>query len=164
MYDHTVIKGVTINRRENGNEDDYHVQTLSQQDMGFVSYIPKYITYPENFSDPRKNKFMHEDAHHVIFRAYVCIKSGYRIHLEDNEGREVIDYPEGYTWQHAAIFESQMEPPPKFNKWSLSENLTEWISKHTFGVWKMVDLDNWLVGNPLVIPRFEVRATTYSEL
>ena len=33
----------------------------------------------------------------------------------------------------------------------------EWIAKHTFGVWKMVDLDNWLVGNPLVIPRFEVK-------
>jgi hypothetical protein len=33
----------------------------------------------------------------------------------------------------------------------------EWVQKHTFGVWKMVDLDNWLVGNPLVIPKFDVK-------
>ena len=33
----------------------------------------------------------------------------------------------------------------------------EWMAKHTFGVWKMVDLDNWLVGNPLVIPKYEAK-------
>lgn len=57
-----------------------------------------------------------------------------------------------------------MIAPEKFNKWSLSENLTEWITKHTFGVWKLVDLDNWLVGNPLVIPKFEIRTRTYKDL
>jgi hypothetical protein len=53
-----------------------------------------------------------------------------------------------------------MNAPPTFNKWSGSENLTEWIAKHTFGTWKMVDLDNWLVGNPLVIPSYDVRKRT----
>jgi hypothetical protein len=48
-----------------------------------------------------------------------------------------------------------MEKPPKFTKWGGSENLMEWMSKHQFGVWKMVDLDNWLVGNPLVIPKYD---------
>ena len=53
-----------------------------------------------------------------------------------------------------------MEPPPKFNKWSGSENLMEWIGKHQFGTWRMVDLDNWLVGNPLVMPKYDVRSRT----
>jgi len=38
----------------------------------------------------------------------------------------------------------------------------EWIGKHSFDTWKMVDLDNWLVGNPLVIPKFDVRKQTAS--
>ena len=33
----------------------------------------------------------------------------------------------------------------------------EWMAKHTFGTWKMVDLDNWLVGNPLVIPKYDAK-------
>ena len=56
-----------------------------------------------------------------------------------------------------------MEAPNKFTKWSGSENLMEWIAKHKFGTWKLVDLDNWLVGNPLVIPRYDVRKRTASD-
>jgi len=55
------------------------------------------------------------------------------------------------------VFETLMECPPKFNKFSASENLMEWVAKHQFTTWKMVDLDNWLVGNPLVIPKYDVR-------
>jgi len=32
----------------------------------------------------------------------------------------------------------------------------EWMAKHRFGAWKLVDMDNWLVGNPLVIPKHKV--------
>lgn len=53
-----------------------------------------------------------------------------------------------------------MVPPPKYEKWSGAENLTEWVGKHTFGTWRMVDLDNWLVGNPLVIPSYDIRKRT----
>ena len=35
--------------------------------------------------------------------------------------------------------------------------MIEAMAKHSFGTWKMVDLDNWLVGNPLVIPKHSVR-------
>ena len=34
------------------------------------------------------------------------------------------------------------------------------MAKHKFGVWKLVDLDNWLVGNPLVIPKFNPKIET----
>jgi len=53
-----------------------------------------------------------------------------------------------------------MEPPKHFEKWSGSESLTEWVAKHNFGTWKLVDLDNWLVGNPLVIPSYDIRKKT----
>ena len=56
-----------------------------------------------------------------------------------------------------------METPPKFNKFSQSENLMEWIAKHRFTTWRMVDMDNWLVGNPLVIPTYDVRKQTGSD-
>lgn len=72
----------------------------------------------------------------------------------------MFSYPEDYTWQHVGVFETLMDPPKKFTKWSGSENTMEWVAKHEFGVWKLVDLDNWLVGNPLVIPKFDVRKQT----
>ena len=154
MYDHTVIKGLNVARKENGTEDDYFINN-DIDDLGFISYIPKYITDPDNFADPKLNKVLHNDAHRVIFRAYVIFKTGYKIYLKDKKGIEQFDYPHDYTWQHVGVFETLMEPPPKFTKWSQSESYTEWISKHHFGTWRMVDLDNWMVGNPLVIPKFE---------
>lgn len=27
----------------------------------------------------------------------------------------------------------------------------EWLGKFQFGTWKLVDLDNWMEGNPLII-------------
>lgn len=163
MYDHTIIKGLSVIRKENGSEDDYFINN-DIENMGFISYLPKYLSKPENFSDPKKNKFMHDDAHNIIFRAYINIKSGYKIHLTDQAGTQLFRYPDDYTWRHIAVFESQMKSPDKFAKWSLSENMMEWITKHSFSTWRLVDLDNWLVGNPLVIPRFEVRARTYKDL
>ena len=44
------------------------------------------------------------------------------------------------------------------------ENYIEWISKHQFSKWVIVDLDNWLSGNPLVIPRFQVKTQTYRDM
>ena len=160
MYDHTVIKGLSPIRSENGSESDYSIFN-DIENMGFISYVPKYIQDPTNFVDTKINKEIHKEAHKIIFRAYVSFKTGYKVYLKDRYGKNMFEYQtdkvDGYTWQHVGVFETLMEPPPKFNKWSQSENYMEWVQKHTFGVWKMVDLDNWLVGNPLVIPKFEVK-------
>lgn len=128
--------------------------------MGFISYVPLYITQPENFADPVRNKEIHKEAHKLTYRVYASFKTGYKIYLKDKYNQNLFTYPEDYTWQHVGVFETLMEPPKQFTKWSGSENLMEWIAKHQFGVWKMVDLDNWLVGNPLVIPKFDVRKQT----
>ena len=154
MYDHTVIKGLSLERSENGREDDYFIQN-DIEDMGLISYIPKYISNPENFANPKVNEQIHSDAHNIIFRAYVSMKTGYKLHLEDQQGQRLFDYDHNYSWQHVAVFETLCTKPNKFTKWRGNESLTEWIQKHTFGAWKLVDLDNWLVGNPLVIPIYD---------
>lgn len=68
---------------------------------------------------------------------------------------DLFEYPDDYTWRHVAVFESPMKPPSEANVWKEQESLMEWITKHSFGPWYMVDLDNWLAGNPLVIPKFK---------
>ncbi len=44
-----------------------------------------------------------------------------------------------------------MIPPEKFKSENKLENYMEWIGKFNFGIWKMVDLDNWCLGNPLIL-------------
>ena len=156
MYDHIVIKGLSPVRRENGTEDDYYISN-EINGFGYISYIPKYITDPNNFIDPNVEKHIHDDAHKLVFRAYVNFKTGYKIYLKDKYGKDLFDYNHDYSWRHVGVFETEMEKPPKFTKWGGSENLMEWMSKHTFGMWKLVDLDNWLVGNPLVIPKYAAK-------
>mmetsp|Transcript_35904 Transcript_35904/g.55125 ORF Transcript_35904/g.55125 Transcript_35904/m.55125 type:complete len:160 (+) Transcript_35904:650-1129(+) len=153
MYDHIVIKGLSVLRRENGREEDYFISNDIDA-FGHISYIPRYVADPNNFIDPSVEKHIHDDAHKLIFRAYVSFKTGYKVYLKDKYGKDMFDYPPDYSWRHVGVFETQMKKPPQFTKWGGVESLQEWMAKHTFGVWKMVDLDNWLVGNPLVIPKF----------
>jgi hypothetical protein len=126
MYDHTIIKGLQINRKLNGTVDDYTINNDIDQ-MGFISYIPKYIQNPENFSDPKINKSIHDDAHGIIFRAYCNFKCGYKLTLKDKNGVDMIKYPKDYTWSHVGVFETEMKRPSKFSKWSLSESFLEWV-------------------------------------
>ena len=70
----------------------------------------------------------------------------------------MFDYDHNYSWMHSAVFESQLKAPEVYKKWSGSENIIEWITNHTFSKWQLVDLDNWMVGNPLVVPKFDPRS------
>ena len=97
MYDHVVIKGLSPVRRENGSEDDYFIYN-DIENMGLISYIPKYITDSDNFADPVKNKELHSEAHKVTYRAYVTFKTGYKIHLKDKYGKPMFEYPPDYSW------------------------------------------------------------------
>jgi hypothetical protein len=107
MYDHIVIKGLSPVRRENGSEDDYFI---SNEILGFghISYVPKYITEQKNFVDPAIEKHIHDYAHKLIFRAYVNFKTGYKIYLKDKYGKDLIEYPSDYTWQHIGVFETEL--------------------------------------------------------
>lgn len=126
MYDHTVIKGLSVVRAENGREDDYFIQN-DIEDLGFISYVPKYISDPQNFADSKVNKEIHDEAHNVIFRAYVTFKTGYKLYLEDSNGDRLFDYDHHYSFQHVGVFETLCNRPPKFTQWRGSESLTEWV-------------------------------------
>ena len=56
-----------------------------------------------------------------------------------------------YTWEHYAVFETQMRKPPKFKSEYRLENYMEWLGKWQFTNWKIVDIDNWMLGNPLIV-------------
>ena len=86
MYDHVLIKGLSPVRKENGAEDDYSIFN-DIENMGLISYIPKYLSTPENFADPVKNKELHSEAHKVTYRAYVTFKTGYKLYLKDKYGQ-----------------------------------------------------------------------------
>jgi hypothetical protein len=47
--------------------------------MGFISYVPKYITDPKNFVDPKVNKEIHKEAH--------------KLYLRDKSGKLMFEYP-----------------------------------------------------------------------
>jgi len=98
MYDHTVIKGLSEKRKENGSEDDYIINN-DIENMGFISYVPKFITDSKNFVDPKLNEEIHKDAHKVVFRAYISFKTGYKLYLKDKYGTNLFEYPAtDYTW------------------------------------------------------------------
>lgn len=87
MYDHVVIKGLSAVRKENGAEDDYYIFN-DIENMGLISYVPKYIANPENFADPVKNKEIHSEAHKVVYRCYITFKTGYKLYLKDKYGKD----------------------------------------------------------------------------
>jgi len=74
-------------------------------------------------------------------------KSGFKIFIYDKNGNKIFDYDLNYNFNHVCIFETQMIEPPQFKSFSKMETYTEWISKHSFGVWKMIDMDNYMKGN-----------------
>lgn len=87
MYDHVIVKGLSPVMKENGSEEDYFIYN-DIENMGLISYVPKYITDPNNFADPARNKIIHDEAHKLTYRCYVTFKSGYKIHLKDKLGNE----------------------------------------------------------------------------
>jgi hypothetical protein len=146
LYDSIIIKGLTLKRGVNNK--DYSVCN-DIEEMGFVSYIPLYISDPKNFmtKDIAEEKLKLEFKN-VIFRAYCMFKCGYKLFVCDRFGKKVFDYDSDYNYNHVCVFETLMQEPPAFQSFSKTETYTEWISKHNFTTWKMIDMDNWMKGNP----------------
>jgi hypothetical protein len=149
LYDCVVIKGLYLDRQKNGKESDYSVCN-DIEDMGFVSYIPQYLQDPNNFKtkDQAEEKLNQGEFKNITFRAYCMFKSGLKLFIVDRFGNKIFDYSPNYNYNHACVFECQMLPPPNFKSFANVETYTEWIAKHKFGIWKMIDMDNWMKGNP----------------
>ena len=63
LYDCIVLKGLYIDRKKNMLESNYSVCN-DIEDMGFISYIPNYLSDPMNF----KNKEMAEEKLKLEFK------------------------------------------------------------------------------------------------
>lgn len=101
LYDHMVIKGLSMDRKKNGTVDDYVINNDIER-MGFISHVTKHQMYdsnPNGFFNPNNKDVFHEDATNIIFRAYCQFTTGYKLHLIDQEGNDLIEYPapEEYT-------------------------------------------------------------------
>lgn len=86
----------------------------------------------------------------MICRVLAYIRTPLRMRVISPDGNEIKIDENMYTWEHLAVFETQMIETPKFKSFYKLENYMEWMGKFKFGTWKMVDLDNWVLGNPLV--------------
>lgn len=149
LYDCIVIKGLYLDRSKNNKESEYSVCN-DIENMGFVSYIPNYLQDPNNFKtkEQAEEKLQQGEFRNVIFRAYCMFKTGLKLFIYDKYGNKIFEYAPEYNCNHVCVFETAMLPPPEFKSFSKVETYTEWIAKHSFGVWKMIDMDNWMKGNP----------------
>lgn len=86
----------------------------------------------------------------MVCRILAYIRTPLRMRVISPDGNEIKIDDNMYTWEHLVVFETQMIEPPKFKSFYKLENYMEWMGKFKFGTWKMVDLDNWVLGNPLV--------------
>jgi hypothetical protein len=150
LYDNIIIKGLDTNRKNNLKLKDYSICD-DINDMGFISYLSKDLYNPQNFISREKGDEIIESNNIIIYRAYCMFKSGLKLFLRDEIGKDVYDYDKNYTYNHVAIFECKMTHPEKFTSYSKTETYTEWIAKHKFGTWRLIDLDNWMKGNHYLI-------------
>lgn len=148
LYDNIIIKGLSINRKINGKESDYSVCN-DIEDMGFLSYLHKSMGDAQNFTSIRtgEDTMIRSNFKTLIFRSHCMFKSGLKLFVYDKEGKSQFEYGSDYNFNHVAVFECQMQELQPLKSFEKAETYTEWIAKHNFGVWKMIDLDNWMKGN-----------------
>ena len=77
---------------------------------------------------------------------------------ESGKPKDYLTYQDNYTHNHLAIFENQLISPPEtylvnhgFEEWYIINNYR--IARHKYDPnnWKMVDIDNYMKGNPFFI-------------
>lgn len=67
-----MVRGVSINRKENAAENQYH-KYIDNEDMGLVIYTPLEITEPKNFINPEKNKTIYDSYKKVKINLYYVL-------------------------------------------------------------------------------------------
>lgn len=149
FIDLAVIKGLNVDREQNKEETAYH-KWVDIEDMGLAIYTPHEFADPNNFIDPNKNKTMYDDYAKVVFRVLATVESPLKLVITRPDGTEIKIDEETSTYSHTALFETQMKSPEKFTSSYKLENYMEWLGKFKFGVWKIADIDNWMLGNPLI--------------
>ena len=146
IYDSIIIKGLVTDRAKNSKKDDY-TECDDIEGMGFISYIPKYLGNMDNIRTKEEaEELLNKEFKTVIFRAYCQFRTGIKLFVKKEE-KDLIFYDNSNSFNHVAVFECEMEQPSKFTSMYKNETYTEWIAKHNFGKWQLIDMDNWMKGN-----------------
>lgn len=147
--DAMIFRGLSSNRKENGKISDYSIWK-DQDDMGLTMFTPKKLQDPLNFREKVSETF-YDDYKKAVLRILLRIKSPLLLKVYDAEGKEVFVPTKKQTWSHVALFESDLIPAPFLKSKTKLENLQEWLMKYQLGKWKLVDSDNFMLGNPLFL-------------
>ena len=150
ILDGVFIQGLSTDRSLNDSEGEYHI-FKDIQEMGIVTYTSKKLSDPQNFIDPEQNKTMYDDSRIAVTRVLMIFKNPIVLKAFTESGREVKIEEKLNTWQHIGIFECEMIAPPKFKSKFKNEGYMEWMGKWKHSKWRLVDMDNYMMGNPLVV-------------
>jgi hypothetical protein len=108
-----VVRGQSVQRDQNLSEEQYH-QYVDLEDRGLVIYTPLTLTEPENFIDPNSNKTIYNSYRKALMRLLLKVKTPIRLKVFKPDGEEIPIDDNYYTWEHLALFETQMHPPESF--------------------------------------------------
>jgi hypothetical protein len=83
----------------------------------------------------------------MILRATICFKD-IGLFTSSSLANKSSIYGENYTGNHIAIFECHMKAPPQMS--FVDHNLGQYHEAYriNFKNWKIVDIDNFMEGNP----------------
>ena len=166
IFEKLFFKGVTCNRYQNDEPNDY-ILVDSHEDMGIRYYLHKYLTGESSKYHSHKNpitplyEFNTDDYHNslefyvkernrkIVMRVYMFLKHPFKVSVKNNSNTDLIEYKEDYTYNHLAVFENELESPN--HTFLINNNFESWMNKHKFGEWKLVDVDNFMKGNPFFL-------------
>lgn len=168
VIDAMIFRGLGSNRTGNGRLEDYSVWR-DQDDMGMTVYTHKDLQTPENYIDRTEGQSVIDRHNRAVLRVLLKIKSPKVIRPRTSDGGRVFVPARRQTWTHTGVFETELKiAAPLKTRYKL-ETYQEWLYRCKMGKWVLVDVDNFMKGNPFFIAshqkqRFEDEVFQGSEL
>jgi len=164
IFEKIFIKGVSVDRSENYEPDEY-VLIDSHENLGIRYFLHKGligervkmdqdynpILNGSKTSDPEYlnslNYKLVQKNRKIVLRAYLFIKHPFKLVTEK------LEYPADYSFNHLAVFENEIVPPHHLTL--IDSDFVKYLKKHKINLsdWKLVDVDNFMKGNPFFIPK-----------
>jgi hypothetical protein len=159
------IKGVKLNRYQNDEPNDY-ILIDSHEDEGIRYYLHKYLTGEKTKvfetqdintttaqfkSSEHHNSLSHyvkERNRNIILRVYLFLKHPIKVNVIQNN-KNLCEYNDNYSFNHLAVFENELIAP--HHTFLINNDFDSWLNKQMLGEWKLVDVDNFMKGNPFFL-------------
>jgi hypothetical protein len=175
IIESSIFKGVFQNRDLNNNPDGYYLID-NYEDLGIKYFYNKALSgnanyilddpylysmkskgFNEDYINPEKLKLIKKRDDKILLRMYFQITDSTElINLNNNNDNKNSEKNENKIFRHLLIFENELDSRSNLNL--LNKNFSEWISGHELNMsnWKLVDVDNFMKGNPLFLNRSDL--------